>query len=115
MQFLALYTADSMGPPDAEHMKKMGALIDKQKKAGKLVSTGGLKLRAKDGLRIRQKNGAATVEDGGAAWTGATGWALLQANTREELVSDVKEFLAVAGDGVSEVIEISEAPPEMKS
>jgi hypothetical protein len=112
MQFLALYTADSMGPPDAEHMKKMGALIDKQKKAGKLISTGGLKVRAKDGLRIRQKNGAATVEDGGAAWAGATGWALLQAETRDELTKDVKEFLAVAGDGVSEIIEISSTSPE---
>jgi hypothetical protein len=112
MQFLALYTADSMGPPDTEHMKKMGALIDKQKKAGKLISTGGLKQRAKNGLRIRQKNGAATVEDGGAPWAGATGWALLQAETRDELTADVKEFLAVAGDGVSEIIEISSAPPE---
>lgn len=112
MQFLALYTADTMGPPDAEHMKKMGALIDKQKKAGKLLSTGGLKQRVKNGLRIRQKDGAATVEDGGAAWAGATGWALLQAETRDELISDVKEFLAVAGDGASEIIEISSAVPE---
>lgn len=112
MQFLALYTADTMGPPNSEQMKKMGALMDKQKKAGKLISTGGLKQRVKNGLRIRQKNGAASVEDGGAAWAGATGWALLQAETRDELISDVKEFLAVAGDGVSEIIEISSATPE---
>jgi hypothetical protein len=112
MQFLALYTADSMGPPDAAHMKEMGALMDKQKNAGKLLSTGGLKQRVQNGLRIRQKDGASTVEDGGAAWAGATGWALLQADTRDELVADVKEFLACAGDGVSEIIEISSAPPQ---
>ena len=112
MQFLALYTADSMSPPDAEHMKKMGALVESQKRAGKLIATGGLKQRAKSGLRIRQKNGAATVEDGGAAWASATGWALLRAETRDELISDVKEFLDCAGDGVSELIEISSATPE---
>jgi len=41
MQFLALYTADTIGAPDPEHMVKMGALVAKQKKAGKLIATGG--------------------------------------------------------------------------
>jgi hypothetical protein len=110
MQFLALFTADVMAPPTAAHMAEMGALMEKHKKAGKLIATGGLKSRAADGLRIRNKGGAISVENGGAAWAASTGWALLQAPTREQLIADVTEFLKLAGDGVSEVIEISTAP-----
>jgi hypothetical protein len=105
--FLALYTADQMSMPSPEHMAEMGAYVEAQKRAGKLVATGGLKSRERDGLRVRCKNGAISVEDGGAAWAGATGWAILQAETREALIADVTEFLGKAGDGVSEVIEIS--------
>lgn len=110
MQFLALFTADVLAPPTPEKMQEMGVLMDKQKKGGKLIATGGLKNRAANGLRIRNKGGAISVENGGAPWAGATGWALLQAETREELIADVTEFLKFAGDGVSEIIEISTAP-----
>jgi hypothetical protein len=41
----------------------------------------------------------------------AAGYALLRANTREELVKHVKAFLEVAGDGTSEVIQVMDGPP----
>ncbi len=41
----------------------------------------------------------------------ATGYAILEAPSREALIADVKDFLGLAGDGVSEIIEISEAGP----
>jgi hypothetical protein len=110
-RYLALYTADQSGPPTPEHMQKMGELMQRQQQARKLVATGGLMKKETHGFRLRQKNGAVTLEEGGADWARANGWAILQANSREELIGDIKEFLAAAGDGVSEVVEIFEPPP----
>jgi len=47
----------------------------------------------------------------GSSLMPAAGYALLRANTREELVEHVKAFLAVAGDGTSEVIQVMDGPP----
>jgi hypothetical protein len=41
----------------------------------------------------------------------AAGYALLRADTREELVEHVKSFLAIAGDGTSEIIQVMDGPP----
>ena len=113
-RFLALYTADKMSPPTPELMQQMGALMERHKKAGKLVTTGGLKNRAADGLSVRVKNGQFNVVDVGPLWASATGWAILEAPNRDQLIADVKEFLALAGDGVSEIIEISDMSQQQR-
>jgi hypothetical protein len=41
----------------------------------------------------------------------AAGFALLRANSREDLVKHIKSFLEVAGDGASEVIQVMDGPP----
>lgn len=109
-RFLALYTADQMRQPTPELMQQMGELMGRHVKAGKLVTTGGLKNRAADGLSVRVKDGKFSVVDVGPLLASATGWAILEAPNREQLIADVKEFLSLAGDGVSEIIEISEMP-----
>jgi hypothetical protein len=110
-RYLTLFTADQVTPPTPEHIERMGKYMEQQARAGRLVATGGLKRRDRDGLTVRRKGESFAVEDGGAQWAAATGYAILEAPSREALIADVKDFLGLAGDGVSEIIEISEAPP----
>jgi hypothetical protein len=115
MQFLTLYTpaVARSGPPDDAHMAKMGKLMDDMFKAGALVATGGILSRS-TGMKVVRKNGTVTVEDGpvaGSSLMPAAGYALLRANTREELVGHVKAFLEIAGDGTSEIIQVMDGPP----
>jgi hypothetical protein len=110
-RYLTLFTADQLTPPTPVHMERMGKYVEQQARAGRLVVTGGLKQRGRDGLIIRRKGEGYKVEDGGATWAAATGYAVLEAPSREALIADVKEFLGLAGDGVSEIIEISESRP----
>ncbi|MBS0384123.1 MAG: hypothetical protein JSS00_02090 [Proteobacteria bacterium] len=108
MRFLCLYTADTFSQPTPEHMAEMGRYVEQSFKAGKLVDTGGLKVRDKDGFTVRKKGGEYIVSQTGTPWAAATGWAIIQAPTRTQAIADIKEFLALAGDGVSEVIQISD-------
>jgi hypothetical protein len=115
VQFLTLYTpaVAPSGPPDAEHMAKMGKLMQDMTKAGVLVATGGIMSR-NTGLKITRRNGAYTVDDGpvaGSSLMPAAGYALLRASSRDELVKHVKTFLEIAGDGTSEIIQVMDGPP----
>ena len=110
-RYLALFTAERLTPPTPEHIERMGKFVEQQARAGRLVATGGLKQRAHDGLSVRRKGDDYRVEDGGGAWAAATGYAILEAPSREALIADVKDFLRLAGEGVSEIIEISDAAP----
>lgn len=116
MQFLSLYTAaaPAAGPPSEEQMAKMGQLMDEMTRAGVLKATGGIMSR-QTGMKVTLKKGAFTVADGPVAESTlmpASGFALLEANSREELVNHIERFLSVAGDGTSEVIQIMTMPPE---
>jgi hypothetical protein len=115
MQFLTLYTPAQapQGPPDPEHMARMGKYMQEMLAAGVLVTTGGIKSRA-TGMKVSCSKGKFVVEDGpvaGSSLMPAAGYALLRAASREELVGHVKRFLQMAGDGTSEVIEVIEGPP----
>jgi hypothetical protein len=116
MQFLSLYTpaVPGSGPPSAEHMAKMGKLMEDMFKAGVLVATGGI-LSRQTGMKVTRRNGTFTVEHGpvaGSSLMPAGGYALLRASTREELVEHVEAFLQVAGDGTTELIQVMDAPPQ---
>ncbi len=114
MQFLTLYTpAAPPGPPDAEHMARMGKLMKEMLEAGVLVATGGIKSR-NTGMKVTRRNGAVSIEEGpvaGSSLMPAAGFALLHAGSRAELVSHIERFLELAGDGVSEIIEVMDGPP----
>ncbi len=114
MQFFSLYTpaAASSGAPNAEHMAKMGKLMEDMSKAGVLVTTGGI-LSRNTGMKIVCKKSVFTVEDGpvaGSSLMPASGYALLRANSREELVKHIKTFLEIAGDGTCEIIQVMDGP-----
>ena len=116
MQFLTLYTAAAppSGPPSAEHMAKMNQLMEDMFKSGVLKATGGI-LSRETGMKVRLKNGAFTVENGavpGSSLMPASGYAILEVPSRDALVENIKTFLEIAGDGVSEVIQVMSGPPE---
>ena len=112
MRFLSIYkTAEQGIPPSQEEMAKMGKLIEDEMKAGTLLATEGC-LPSALGARVRMSGGKVTVTDG--PFTEAKevvgGFALLSANSKEEAIKLVKNFLQVAGhDGECELRQIYEA------
>ena len=111
MRFLSIYkTVERNSPPSQEEMSKMGKLIEDGMKAGFLLATEGC-LPSALGARVRMSGGKLTVTDG--PFTEAKevvgGFAILQANSKEEALELVKNFLHVAGDGECELRQLFEA------
>lgn len=111
MRFLSIYkTAERSVPPTQEEMATMGKLVEDGMKAGYLLGVEGC-MPSATGARIRRSGGKMTVTDGPFTETKEVigGLALLQANSKEEAIKLVKEFLQVAGDGECELRQIFEA------
>jgi len=105
MKFLSIYkTAERNAPPSQEEISKMGQLIEQGMKAGWLLGTEGC-LPSALGARVRRSNGNVTVTDGPFTESKEIvgGFAILQANSKEEAIQLAKEFLQVAGDGECEI------------
>ena len=108
MRFLSIYkTVERNTPPSAEHVARMGKLIEESMKAGVLIATEGC-LPTALGARVRRTGEKITVTDG--PFTEAKevigGFALLQANSKEEAIALVRQFLDVAGDGECEIRQV---------
>jgi len=97
MRFLSFIRSSesfrNSGPP-AALMEAMGPFIEKWKKEGMLVDTGGL-LPSKDGVRIRSKDGKLSITDGPFAETKEVigGWAILEAPNKDAAMRLAKEFM----------------------
>ena len=114
MRFLSIHIpAQPMsGPPTSEDMAKMGQLMEESMRSGKLVFTGGLKKRETAGFTLTRTNGAYKIDTAPqTAWMRGGGFAILETASREEAIAEVKKFMEIAGDGVSEIIEISTPTP----
>jgi hypothetical protein len=111
MQFLSLFTSSlPPAPPSPEHMAQMGEMIDRSMKAGTLISTDALMNRS-TGMLVTFKDGEFDVQDGevpNSSLMPAGGWAILQGPSREAVLSGIKEFLEMVGDGKCELIQIME-------
>jgi hypothetical protein len=92
-------------------MAKMGKLIEEGMKAGFLLAVEGC-MPSATGARIRLSNGKLSVTDGPFTESKEVigGLALLQANSKEEALELVKQFLHTAGDGECELRQLFEAP-----
>jgi len=117
MLFLSLYTPTekTSGPPPAEKMCEMGALIEKFTREDTLVFTGPLGLSGPGGAKIRLDKGSVTVKHGpfsDSTLMGASGFALIRAGSRDEAIVKTREFLTVAGDGECEILQVMEMPPQ---
>jgi hypothetical protein len=112
VKFLSIYkTAERDCPPTREEMATMGKLVEDGMKAGYLLAVEGC-MPSATGARVRLFHDKVTVTDGPFTETKEVigGLAILQANSKEEAVEMVKQFLHVAGDGECEVRQLSEAP-----
>jgi hypothetical protein len=111
MKFLMLYRPAQapMGPPSPEHMAEMGRFSDQMRKEGALLDTGGL-VPNTAGMRVRKSGGEFSVSDGALPEIKGplVGYALINAASREEAVVNAKRFLAVAGDGETEILPLME-------
>jgi hypothetical protein len=113
MRYLCLYKSerDSSAPPTEEEMTKMGALIGEMMQAGVLLSTEGCK-SSKHGARVKLDNGTFTVTDGpfAEAKEFVGGLAVIKVDSKADAIAWTKRFLSVVGTGISELLEINEAP-----
>src|SRR5258708_24391628 len=104
MRFLSVYKAAERGvPPSQEEMAKMGKLVEEGMKSGWLLGTEGC-LPSALGARVRFSNGKHTVTDGPFTESKEVigGFAILQANSKEEAIELAKNFLQVVGRGKCE-------------
>jgi hypothetical protein len=111
MRFLSVYkTVETGKPPTTEEMARMDKLIEEGMKAGSLLAVEGCLPTAR-GARVRQSSGSVTVTDG--PFTEAKevigGLAILKANSKEEAIQMVKDFMKVAGDGECEIRQLYDA------
>jgi hypothetical protein len=111
MRFLSIYKTVERGVPlSREEMARMGKLVEDGMKAGFLLATEGC-LPSALGARVRVSGGKLSVTDG--PFTEAKevvgGFAILQANSKEEAIELAKNFLEVAGDGECELRQLYEA------
>ncbi len=81
-------------PPPQALMEAMGKFVERCKRDGTLVDTGGL-LPSKDGARIQLRGGKITVKDGPFTETKEVigGWAILEAPNKDEAVLIATEFM----------------------
>jgi hypothetical protein len=108
MKFLMTYTQKpNQPPPSAEHMQKIGALVERNMKAGILLMTGGL-VRPSKGIQVRCEGGKFSYTDGPFVESKELidGFALIECASREEALRHCAEFMQIAGDGNGEILQV---------
>jgi hypothetical protein len=114
MTFLVLYrpgTPETDRAPSQEQVDAMGKLIGDMTKAGVLLASEDCAPSAR-GARLRIDNGAFTVTDGPFPETRdlIAGFLLMRVSSKAEAIEWGKRFLAVVGEGESEIRQLSEVP-----
>jgi hypothetical protein len=116
MRFLSIYKSPERStPPSQEEMDNMGKLIEEGMRKGWLLATEGC-LPSALGARVRISKGDFTVTDGPFAESKELvgGFAILQANSKEEAIQLARDFLRVVGQGECELRQLYEAPAAQK-
>ena len=116
MRFMTIYkapraVADDEAPQSAADIARVGAFIEQLAREGVLLVTDGLASSAK-GARVRSDGGKITVVDGPFTESKelVAGYAIINVASKAEAIEVAKRFLAVVGDGESEVREMYDAP-----
>jgi hypothetical protein len=106
MRFMTLYKPgkESDAPPTQQEIAEMGRFIDELAREGVLLATDGLQPSSK-GAKVRISNGKFTVTDGPFTETKEliAGYAIIQAESKDEAIELTKRFLKVVGEGESEI------------
>jgi hypothetical protein len=116
MRFLSIYKCvERSTPPTEGEMCAMGKMIEEGMKSGRLLSTEGC-LPSFTGARVRVENGKFSVTDGPFTESKEVvgGFAILNANSKEEAIAYAKEFLAHMGTGETEIRQLFEAPQDVQ-
>ena len=112
MKFLCLYkpSREEGAPPTQENMVEMVRLVEDGFKSGWLLATEGC-LPSALGARVRLDKGNYIVTDGPFAETKelVAGFAIIQANSKEEAIEHTRRFLKIAGDGETEIRQVFDA------
>jgi PhnB protein len=117
MRFICIFAsaAPPSGPPNPEHIQEMQAEIEKAVAAGAMVTTGGIGFRATTGGRVTLNKGKVTVEappKGDGGWMAAGGFSIVNVDSRDVLVEQLKKQLQTMGDGTVEFVEYKQFYPE---
>lgn len=101
MRFLSMIRVDETAgqAPSEQLMADMGRLIEELSRSGQLVSTAGLRPTS-EGMRVRlHRGGRLSVVDGPFTETKEVigGYAILEAQSREEAIELTRRFLRVHG------------------
>ena len=110
MRFLSIYKSVERGtPPTQEEMASMGKLVEEGMKAGWLLATEGC-LPSALGARVRRSAGNVNVTDGPFTESKEVvgGFAILKADSKEEAIRLVKDFLGAVGEGECELRQLYE-------
>jgi hypothetical protein len=101
------------GPPTPEHLERVRRITLDEIASGKLIAKGALRQRATDAARISSHGGEITVEDppAGEGWMAGGGYTLFEAESKAEAIARAKATLEIMGDGVVELIEVTEMHP----
>jgi len=107
MKFLLTYAQTSKTPPTPEQMAAIGKFSQEMAASGVLLMTGGLQ-RPTKGTQVKLAGGKFTATDGPFAETKELidGFALVQAKSREEAIELARRFMAIAGDGEGEILQV---------
>jgi len=117
MKFLMTYQQNAnLPPPTPEKMAAIGALTDRNVKAGKIVLGGGL-VRPNNGIQVKCENGKFSHTDGPFAETKELidGFVLVNVQSKDEAIAMTREFMAVAGDGTGEILQVFDMGDESPS
>ena len=113
MRFMMMYKpdrdAESCGPANPDDGPRMEKYIGDMISSGRLLASEALKPSA-NGARVRFKAGQHAVTDGPFAEAKelVAGVAIVEAKSKEEAIEMAKSFLEIAGDGETEVRQLSE-------
>jgi hypothetical protein len=109
MKFLMTYAPSNPTPPTPETMAAIAKFSQEMAASGVLLMTGGL-TRPSTGVRVEYRQGKHSVIDGPFAETKELidGFALIEVASREEALELTRRFMAIAGEGQGEILQVFE-------
>ena len=113
MRFISIFTHEATNvPPTEAEMASMGKLVEQGMKSGWLIATEGVHF-GEVGVRVRRSaGGEVTVKDGpfSEAKEVIGGYALLQGDSKAQMVELTRQFLETIGHGTCEIYQLYEMP-----
>ena len=113
LQIVTSYEGMNRPAPDPAHIAKVRKAIEDKIARGEVIATGAIGKRATSAARVIHQGGKITVEDPptGDGWMAGGGYSITEFASKEEAVAAAKATFDVMGEGVLELIQVSEMYP----